>query len=305
MTRYILLPAIVLLLLLGACIKHTSSGQSGTGTGTGNKDSPVAGTPIPDTFTTNKKGGCFSVQMNYGTWYVSDVSVQPFWYYNWATPLPSPALQNCEFVSMFWGPGNMIGPNLQAVTAMKSQGQIKYVLGFNEPDQSSQSNMTVSQALSYWPQLESLGIPLGSPATSYPTVQWFTDFMDSVAAEKLRVDFICVHMYVGTDDNNFVQVLQSVYNQYHLPIWITEFGTADWNAQTPADNSYTPAEVLGFMQRLLPRLDSLNFVQRYSWFPGDPTNAAQWVSALVDSYGQLTPLGTWYANYKPNTSVQQ
>src|SRR5580704_6122596 len=129
MTRYILLPAIVFLLLLGACIKHTTSGQSGSGKGTGNNDSSVVGTPIPDTFTTNKKGGCFSVQMNYGTWYVSDVSVQPFWYYNWATPLPSPALQNCEFVSMFWGPGNMTGSNLQAVTAMKSQGQTKYVLG--------------------------------------------------------------------------------------------------------------------------------------------------------------------------------
>jgi len=158
--------------------------------------------------------------------------------------------------------------------------------------------MTVSQALALWPKLESIGLPLGSPAASWPTQQWIYDFMDSAIKQKRRVDFICVHMYVGLDDKNFVQVLQDLRTKYHLPIWITEFGTADWGAASPAANHYTPEQVLGFMQRLLPQLESLSFVQRYSWFSGDPASSALWPSALVDAKGQLTALGAWYAAYK-------
>ena len=243
--------------------------------------------------------------MTYGTWNSDIVNLKAFWYYTWGTPQPSPSPQNCEFVSMFWGPSNVTTANIAAVQQLKAQGQVKYVLGFNEPDQSGQSNMTVSRALALWPQLESIGLPLGSPATSWPTIQWFTDFMDSAAAEHLRVDFICVHMYVGTDDVSFVQTLQQVYNQYHLPIWITEFATADWNATTTASNQYTAAEALGYMQRLLPQLDSLPYVKRYSWFSGDPANAALWPSALIGANGQLTTMGSWYANHQSNTAIKE
>ncbi|MES1161294.1 MAG: glycosyl hydrolase, partial [Bacteroidota bacterium] len=221
------------------------------------------------------------------------------------TPMPTPSPQNCEFVSMFWGAGNVTDANISAIQQLKTQGKVKYVLGFNEPDRGDQSNMTVSQALALWPKLESIGLPLGSPAASWPTAQWIYDFLDSAIAEKKRVDFICVHMYVGTDDNSFVQVLQQLYDKYHLPIWITEFATADWNAATMQANAYKASDALGFMQRLLPKLEGLSFVQRYSWFSGSPTSAALWPSALVDANGNLTTLGAWYANYKPNTEIKK
>lgn len=110
-------------------------------------------------------------------------------------------------------------------------------------------------------------------------------------------------MYVGTDDNSFIQTLQNLYNKYHLPIWITEFATADWNATTPGANAYSPEQVLAFMQRLLPKLEQLEFVKRYSWFSGDPKSAQMWSSALIDVNGNLTELGKWYANYQPNTAI--
>ncbi|GGA81410.1 glycosyl hydrolase [Puia dinghuensis] len=281
----------VFTLVLGSCKKNSSSSNSGNGDST-------------KTATNSKKGADFNVGTLYGSYEGNVVNLKAFWYYTWGTLVPVPTPQNCDFVSMFWGQGNMTASNIAAVQQAKAQGQVKYILGFNEPDRPDQSNMTVSQALAYWPQLESIGLPLGSPATSWPTNQWFSDFMDSVSAEKLRVDFICVHMYVGTDDNSFVQTLQTVYNKYHLPIWITEFATADWKASTPAANQYTPADALGFMQRLLPKLDSLSYVQRYSWFSGDPGSAALWPSALINTNGQLTTLGAWYANYQPNGAIK-
>lgn len=81
--------------------------------------------------------------------------------------------------------------------------------------------------------------------------------------------------------------------------------TADWNASTMSANQYSAADALGFMQRLLPKLDLLPYVQRYSWFSGDPTSTALWPSALIGAGGQLTTLGNWYAAYQPNNAIKQ
>jgi hypothetical protein len=64
-------------------------------------------------------------------------------------------------------------------------------------------------------------------------------------------------------------------------------------------------QVLAFMQRLLPRLESLSFVQRYSWFSGDPKDSQLWSSALIDAGGNLTALDKWYAGYQPNNAISK
>ncbi|PIG98400.1 hypothetical protein CS542_06300 [Pedobacter sp. IW39] len=72
-----------------------------------------------------------------------------------------------------------------------------------------------------------------------------------------------------------------------------------------AQNPYTPEMVLAFMQRLLPKLEALDFVQRYSWF--QVHNGVQffcsrlWSSALVDA----TTTIKWYSAYKPNTAIRK
>jgi len=262
-----------------------------------------------DTTTTSnsngKKGACFSTNTTDGTWNGNIVKLKANWFYTWGTDAPlNVAPQNTEFVTMFWGAGNVTDANITYVNNLKSQGKVKYILGFNEPDLADQSNMTVAKALELWPKLESIGLPLGSPAAAWPTQKWIYDFLDSCIVRNYRVDFICVHMYVGLDDVHFVSVLSDLYNKYHKPIWITEFATVDNNATTVAGNMYTPEQVLGFMQRLLPKLDSLPYVQRYSWFSSSPTSARLWPSSLIDASGNLTTLGKWYADHEPNNSIK-
>lgn len=253
-----------------------------------------------------KKGVAFNTTTANGTWWGNTINLQSHWFYTWGLSVPiEQAPQNSEFVPMFWGKSSVTDANIAYVKQLKSQGRANYVLGFNEPDLPDQANMTVADALALWPQLETIGLPLGSPAASWPTRQWIYDFMDQAIAQGRRVDFICVHMYVGTDENAFVQVLQDLNNKYHKPIWITEFATAANNASTMADNPYSPATVLAFMQRLLPKLEALDFVQRYSWFSGSPTSAHLWSSALVDKNGNLTDLGKWYSSYKPNLLIKR
>ena len=62
---------------------------------------------------------------------------------------------------MIWGPSDVTAATLNQV---KSEGDD--LLGFNEPDQGGQANMTVAQALSLWPQLMATGMTLGSPAVA-------------------------------------------------------------------------------------------------------------------------------------------
>jgi len=261
----------------------------------------------PITYVVNgKKGVGFNTSTSSGTWWGNTINLQSHWFYTWGNSVPlEQAPQNCEFEPMFWGKTSVTADNIAYVNQLKAQGRAHYILGFNEPDLSDQSNMSVHDALALWPQLESMGLPLGSPAASWPTRQWIYDFMDSAILQGKRVDFICVHMYVGTDDNAFIQVLQDLYNKYKKPIWITEFATVANNAVTVADNPYSTATVLAFMQRLLPKLEALPFVQRYSWFSASTTSARLWSSALVDKFGNLTDLGQWYANYKPNTLIKR
>jgi hypothetical protein len=266
------------------------------------KDSSTSPDNIPFS---NKKGVDFNTQTTNGSWYGNVVNLKSHWFYTWGTDLPfDKKPQHAEFVSMFWGKANVTDANIAYVKKMKDSGLIKYVLGFNEPDLGDQSNMTVDEALALWPKLETIGLPLGSPAAAWPTQQWIYDFMDKAIAQKRRVDFICVHMYVGLDDTHFVGVLTDLYNKYHLPIWITEFATVDNDANTIEANRYTPEQVLAFMQRLLPQLEAMPFIQRYSWFSGSPTSTRLWPSALVAADGSLTALGKWYADFKPNTSVK-
>lgn len=247
-----------------------------------------------------KRGNSFNAKTTIGSWNTNIVNLKSNWFYSWGTLPPADSIPDkIEFIPMFWSGATVTSSNLTGIKALKASGNIHYILGFNEPDKSDQSNMTVKEALALWPRLESIGLPLGSPAASWPTQKWIYDFLDSAIIEHRRVDFICVHMYVGLDDSSFVAVLQHLYTRYHLPIWITEFATADNTATTKADNRYSPAEVLSFMQRLLPKLEALPYVKRYAWFSGSPDYATLWSSSLVNTDGSLTALGIWYSAYKP------
>src|SRR3984957_1488147 len=138
MIRFLSLPALAAVIFLcGACKKSVTSSTNASDTSTATA--------------TGKKGADFSTNMTYGTWNGDIVDLKAFWYYTWGTPQPSPSPQNCEFVSMFWGPSNVTTANITAVQQLKAQGQVKYVLGFNEPDQSGRPEPTGAQARAWSP----------------------------------------------------------------------------------------------------------------------------------------------------------
>ncbi|MFC1401683.1 MULTISPECIES: sigma-70 family RNA polymerase sigma factor [Streptacidiphilus] len=189
------------------------------------------------------------------------------WYYTWSTThsgISTPA--NVGFVPMIWGSGSVTST---ALAQAKSAGP--YLLGFNEPDMSAQSNMTVDQALQLWPQLEATGKILGSPAVAYggdTAGGWLDRFMSGAKAKGYRVDFIALHWY-GSDFTTTDAVsqlrgyLQAVYDRYHLPIWLTEYALINFSGGT----SYpTGPQQAAFVTASTKMLSGLSYLQRYAWF---------------------------------------
>jgi len=97
--------------------------------------------------------------------------------------------------------------------------------------------------------------------------------------------------------------VKEIHELYNLPIWITEFAVADWEATSVETNKHTPEQVLAFMKAVLPKLDQLEYVERYAWFSGQTDNKALAPSALFDADDNLTPLGEYYASHKPNENI--
>ncbi len=112
-----------------------------------------------------------------------------------ATPNGVTAPAGVSYVPMIWGAANVTSATLSQVS---QEGRI--LLGFNEPDLASQSNMTVAQALDLWPKLMATGMTLGSPAVAAGAATpggWLDQFMAGAKTRGYRVDFITVHWYGG------------------------------------------------------------------------------------------------------------
>ena len=180
-----------------------------------------------------------------------------------------------------------------------------YILGFNEPNHRSQSNMTAQEAATHWRELEkhTYGLPLVSPAAAPchtsskchgDAEEWFDKFFQHCSG--CRVDYLATHMY-SCDADHVMSYLKRLYHRFNKKIWLTEFAC-------PHTNSYS--KQLHFMQALLPRLESAPYVFRYAWnkarVPPEGSNSVTHVASLLHSHtSTLTTLGQFYVNYKHNS----
>jgi len=189
------------------------------------------------------------------------------WYFNWSAG--HPGIKNphgVQFVPMIWGAGSVTRANLR-----QARRDGHYLLGFNEPDNAGQANMTVAQALHYWPRLMSTGLTLGSPAVATGAATpggWLDQFMAGAAADHYRVNFIAVHWYgadfaTGAAVRQLESYLRAIHARYHKPLWLTEFALIRFGATTTFPSAKRQA---AFVTAATAMLQRLKFVQRYAWF---------------------------------------
>ena len=215
------------------------------------------------------------------------------WYYNWE--LSPGSCTASQFVPMVWGHTGTEQTDAGIANEVRSLVTAGYttVLGFNEPDNASQSNLPVATALALWPSFNNPAVKLGSPATQANTtgLAWFTTFMDAVNADTtgtLRVDFIAAHWYgwnAGSCDTK-AATLEAYLKQLEAipgnrPIWLTEWGCLN-------DSNPSAAVVQAFFSGALTMLAKHPRVVRYGWYPWTTNNE------LVGDAG-LTALGEVFA----------
>lgn len=245
------------------------------------------------------------------------------WNYSWNMHRVAEQPAGVEYVPMVFGGQSMQSPDAPRLLAEQlarevaphvRTGQVKRLLGPNEPDRKQHGDLTVAQALALWRTMEKMGIPLCSPScantegTEAADVanqgtggNWMPLFMREADRLGLRIDYIGVHDYPGPNAEAFKRKLRKIYEKYgRRPLLITEFAVADW--KTGGDISkhrFTPVQVLVFMKEILPWMERQDWILGYAWFPFKIDSSCGTSSALFDAENNLTALGRYYRSVTP------
>ncbi|MCD8394568.1 MAG: glycosyl hydrolase [Bacteroidales bacterium] len=234
------------------------------------------------------------------------------WYYNWGNT-PSKGYQsqviNWEgdmvFAPMCWS-ASYNADNIREYC--HNHPEVKYLLGFNEPNFTAQSNMTPAVAAGLWTEVKALadelGLELVAPALNYspnapytdPT-KWMDEFIGYVGLDAF--DYTAVHNYGGL---GVMQTLAGTfYEKYGKPVWVTEF--CYW----PGESGYvSPTQQMSSMIESVQWLEKTEWIKGYAWFKAvgdyDDSNKPNYgLIKTATGYGdrELSQQG-WTYVYLPN-----
>jgi hypothetical protein len=223
-----------------------------------------------------------------GVAYETTNQVQPFigqprigWCYNWNAN-PGSLSGNIEYIPTLWGLDNAhLGSWVDAGNAAISKGATA-VVGFNEPDHKEQANLDAGQAASAYKQYITSNFQgkakLVSPSVTNGPAPMGLDYLSRFmsACSDCGIQAVNIHWYDSSNNvAYFKSHIQNAYDQFKLPIWLTEFGTTDGNDQA-------------FLAEVLPWLDSQPFVERYAYFMAK--------EGVLLSGGALSAAGKTYAS---------
>jgi len=219
------------------------------------------------------------------------------WYYAWGPkPLASDGPRHHpRFVPMIRDAAQL-QDDPRALTEVAESDAVA-LLGFNEPDQVGQAEMTAQEAAALWPRLMAASKRLGSPAPAtgeaLPPDGWLAHFMDAAAASDLRVDFVAIHYFASRPNLlKFRRYLEWVYHAYDRPIWITEWALVDPATWKDGHARYSPDEAACFFRAGAAMLDDLPFVERHAWFAAfDESGGWHLNTHAIAADGSLTPVG--------------
>ncbi|MFY8129339.1 MAG: glycosyl hydrolase, partial [Chitinophagaceae bacterium] len=211
------------------------------------------------------------------------------WFYDWNDrDISTPTREYAPMAFMWYSTRDT------SIAKVISKDSISHYIAYNEPDVTGPSRQFVSTAIPAYKNMLKAGLRMGSPSASY--LIWQDTFARQAKAQKLRIDYVCLHWYdwgayMTTHPDSVVSAqgiltrmkafLNAVYDYYRKPIWLTEFN---------ANINRTDSVHHEFMKIALPWLDSCHFVERYSYFFGKDI-------ASINANGSLTTAGKIYANH--------
>jgi len=208
------------------------------------------------------------------------------WYYNW-TPKPNcPESGEVEFIPMIWSEKYLVSENYDEFYVPLLGSEYSALLGFNEPNWKGQAEMSVEEALEYWPMLEQTGLRLGSPATTGRSgLDWTIEFMKGAKIKGYRIDFLALHWYGDCSGTGDLEAFLDYYDAFNMPMWLTEWSC--YKQDMPTNTA--------FLGKVIPVLESFERLERYAWYSNRTTHETYLGAALFDSTGKATPTGEIYS----------
>lgn len=208
---------------------------------------------------------------------------KPGWAYNWQNDDEN-LVSFGQYMPMKWGGIGEATPDiLRFQPTWYRRANQTSLLGFNEPDLSDQANMSETAAAYQWPRMERMQIPLVGPVPAAYQGAWRQTYEGLAAERGHRSEYMAVHWYATSgastgSPSTLINNMESLYNTYGKPIWLTEFSTRDFVGDK---TTWSRNHNFNFLAEFMWRAESLPWLKKWSLFEwgmygGDPntTDAA-------------------------------
>ncbi|MBD5234765.1 MAG: hypothetical protein HDS65_11430 [Bacteroidales bacterium] len=229
------------------------------------------------------------------------------WVYNWGPDAANSEIYSSDFcfIPMAWNGGY----NASRIrTWLTNHPEVKYLLGFNEPNFASQARMTPEDAVKAWPGLEAIaeefGVKLVAPALNFTDSQvggrywdpyeWYDEFFRLYPDAK--VDCLAMHCYMNWYSANTWLATEYFYADLynprkdcygHYPALVKFLdGFKEVNGHFPRmmltefcswENDGTIKNVdfqIDQMTQKLQKLEQSDLVEGYAWFMANAGSGA-------------------------------
>lgn len=187
------------------------------------------------------------------------------WAYNWNLESGGSLPPGVDYCPMLWGP-KMYSDWSSAVSTALSSGGSSCVLGFNEPDMVSQSNLSPAQAAAdYQTYITPLAgqATLVTPAVSNGAgtnigLDWMTNWL-AACNGACKPNVMAVHYYANADISYFKDFINNATALAAAngmdSVWVTEF-----------QNTGSTDDQVTFLKEAIPWLNANTAVGRYAYF---------------------------------------
>lgn len=159
----------------------------------------------------------------------------------------------------------------------------------NEPGNKADDHpQSVAEVLANWERLMATGLRLCSPSSHDGSLSWLKEFIDSVDARGWRCDVLDVHSYWPSGS---FYGLQSWYNNYGRPLWISEWcWGASWNRNGAFNPSLSDDEArrqnADKVKELTELMNGYGYVERFSYWNSEAARSKLYVNGVLTGAGK-------------------
>ncbi len=260
-----------------------------------------------------------------GSWGNYPVTFDANWTYGWWYG-PDPNAPSVNYYPMdpdTWYRGSTVAGNLWTLQpGWRTANYSLNVMGFNEPDHVDQANIDPTNGAIYWMNDQNLDLPLAGPAAADVNGTWNKTFYGYITNWGCRVDYLPAHEYPGNNSSGsssiWINPMQTAYNTYGIPMWLTEFSIVDWSGTTDGQ-VWTEEDNYTALAEFIWRAESVTWLRKYSlylWRAGPGSMATEpWIqntahvtappiSVSYDTNSLVTPFGELYAGWDCDANVE-